>query len=125
MRRKAFEKARNIFPPVDSNNTTAIIEFPQYVKISVQPAWPAVLLYERSSRVQNVGLGHHGQGKISITYTEEKKRLLDGETETARSNLHKNHKNNSTQSKILTWRERVFWLNQQARMVGKSSHHSS
>lgn len=76
VRRKAFEKARNIFPPVDSNNTTAIIEFPQYVKISVQPAWPTVLLCERSSRVQNVGLGHHGQGKISITYTEEKKKTV-------------------------------------------------
>lgn len=71
MRRKAFEKARNIFPPVNSNNTTAIIEFPQYVKIS---AWPAVLLDERSSQVQNVRLGRHGQGKISITYTEEGKK---------------------------------------------------
>lgn len=73
VRRKAFEKARNIFPPVNSNNTTAIIEFPQYVKIS---AWPAVLLDERSSRVQNVGLGHHGQGKISLTYTEEEKKTV-------------------------------------------------
>lgn len=81
---------------MNSNNTTAIIESPQCVEIS---AWPAVLLYERSSRVQDVGLGHHGQGKISMTYTEEEKRLLDGETETARSNLHKTHKNNSTQSR--------------------------